>query len=221
MRIYWRDDARERKASDVPLVSEVLTLLERNPYASFVEMDINQLDKWRPFDRARALETLGRGREPSLGLRTDTVPATYASLAAGQGVLAATLSPADTDVQGTPARQTLLAFIREMATALPLFYIAYADANYNRGAFREAQNLPEIGDPFGSCLQWYYLLSPRCYSEHYTREALLGAPAWSVQEWDNGWIELISFEDPLSYATPKSQQRIIEMTRYLDSHRRA
>src|SRR5260370_14115086 len=114
MRIYWRDDAPERKTSDISLVSQVLMLIERNPYASFVEMDINQLDKWRPYDRTRALETLGRGREPSLGLRTETVPATYASLAAGWGALAATLSPADTYVQGAHARQSLLAFIREM-----------------------------------------------------------------------------------------------------------
>ena len=65
MRIYWRDDAPERKTSDISLVSQVLMLIERNPYASFVEMDINQLDKWRPYDRTRHRREAVQARDQS------------------------------------------------------------------------------------------------------------------------------------------------------------
>ncbi|HEX9413457.1 MAG TPA: hypothetical protein VF916_08115, partial [Ktedonobacterales bacterium] len=95
-----------------------------------------------------------------------------------------------------------------------------ADARANLGSF-DAQHpfLPKLPNLLGRNLQWYYLLAPQAYTSTYTREALLNATAYMVREDERGWIELLSYEDPLSYSEPTTEQHIVELTRYLDAHR--
>jgi|GEM_PF-3325511 len=52
-----------------------------------------------------------------------------------------------------------------------------------------------------------------------SREEMLNILAHQVREWDSGWIEVISYPDPLAYDQPDSRAKIVEITNYLNAIR--
>ncbi len=230
--IYWLDKGGESRAGRIDLAARALDLLERNPVAPLTEMDFNLLDRWRPYDHAQALRILSHGSRPCVQLR-DAAATEGPGAAVGAPCTISTMTRASDDIVEVSLRidpralspdwiaGALFPYMRQITDLLPHFHHAYARADAFVGERRRALGLPELPKSLDYSVDWYYLLTPAQYERDYTRETLLAAPAVSVREPKPGWVELICYEDPLSFEQPATLQRIVELTRYLDTHRRA
>jgi hypothetical protein len=115
--------------------------------------------------------------------------------------------------------EQLKQYLQKMAKLLPNFTRAEIQVDYALNKFYEENDLRWLPDCFSHFVDYYHLISPKAYKSYYTKEDLLLVPAHSVKELENGWIEIISYADPLSYDQPQTRERIIEMTGYLNAHR--
>jgi hypothetical protein len=108
----------------------------------------------------------------------------------------------------------------EVATLLPNFTRVQIYTDYKLNEYYESQNLPWLPECFGNLVGWYYLISPLGYSPYFSPEEMLNIPAHQVRELENGWIEVISYPDPLAYDQPEARTGIITITNYLNAHRK-
>jgi hypothetical protein len=199
-------------------VTEVLTKLEANPFVTFQEMDLNNALKLQPYDRKKALVTLKRGKEPSVELSAKEPFSFKGSINRGDWRNTVLLRMANSQLKKVEL-PILFNYLKEIAELFPKFLFAEIKPDMQIADYYNENDLEWLPACFGNFLNWYHLLSPLAYAPYYTREELLAVPAHRVRELDNGWIEIISYADPLSYDQPQTRERIIEMTGYLNAHR--
>lgn len=219
----WSDKGNAWR--EAGFLEHLLAVLVPNPFSPLIEMDLGRVDNWQPYSLPAALAYWAKGREARITLRSGgdrsrfPVFETTINRRADSNGIAADVRDASL---GNNTQMIVTPFIRQVASSLPAFYHASSmasDTHINQ--FYREQGLPELpAKSFIFYLGWYYLLSPESYQQDYTAADLLAAPAYSVQDLGNGNIEMLCYEHPLQYNTPESQQRIIELTRYLDAHRK-
>lgn len=219
--VSWRDHTPN--LNDEGALSALLLRLTHNPFGAITEMDRGNVEKWRPFDFDQALAYFRRGREPELGLRGFAGHDSQRAMGAFEFIVRR--EPADNSIVLSASGEYLemagiqvsAGFLRQVALAMPTFFQASGrDMSAGLADYVRAQKLPRLPEILDYSINWYYLLSLTCYQEYYTREDLLAAPAYRVEELDNGWIELICYDHPLRRDTPENLARIDELTRYLD-----
>jgi hypothetical protein len=196
----------------------LLQNLEQNLYVKFAKMSFGGELKSQAYKFDKALKHLMGDTTSSVKLTAETPFRFRGSIARGKVHNTVVLGMANPTLSNLDLEQ-LLTYIRSFAKLLPNFYRAELVTDYKINEYYAEQNLKWLPECFGNFLSWYHLLSPLAYEPYYTREELLGVPAHCVRELDNGWIEIISYADPLSYDQPQTRERIIEMTGYLNAHR--
>lgn len=224
--IIWSDHASQWK--DVESTQQLLTMLIHNPFSTVLEMDIGGVERWNPLDENAALAALQRGRAPVLGLRSNLLAddvvislgafETTIRLSPGRNGITALIQ--DT-VLNSNIQVSLVPFLRQISAIMPDFYETFGlGFGGDRSRLYREHGLPKLPRCLNGYLDWYYLLSPDSYQQDYTATDILAAPAYSVHDLGSGLIEMICYAHPLQYNAPESQQRIIELTRYLDAHRK-
>jgi hypothetical protein len=66
---------------------------------------------------------------------------------------------------------------------------------------------------FAGKLGWFHLLSKSEYEEYYSKDVLLKAPVFKVEEWENESIFFQCYENPFEFE--KEEERIIAISKYL------
>ncbi len=206
----WQDDNP---------AAAILTKLEENPFASFAEMEFNYSQNWQPYDRVKALAALKKGKEPSLTLRTQTLIHWRGAIAKGDSRNTLTLGLTNQTL-GELDLPRLIDYTLELAKLMPKFERAEISAEAKPGDFYKLEQLKWLPECFNSFLKWYHLINPLGYEPYFSREEMLNIPAHQVRELENGWIEIISYPDPLAYNQPEARAKVIEITNYLNAHRR-
>lgn len=200
-------------------LGELLTKLEANPFVEFEQMELNFDDtKIQPYDRKKALTTLKRGKQPSVELRATKPFRAEAAISRGDWRNTVLWSMGN---RQWPQVNTnyWFGYIYELAALFPKFLMAEIKFRSDGAALYQHYNLSYVPTCFGDTVDWYHLISPAGYEPYYTRAELLAAPAHCVRELDNGWIEIISYADPLAYDQPVARERIVAMTEYLNALR--
>lgn len=217
MHIGWEEQSGPWSAASP--IEGILTALENNPFSSPQQMDLNRARNWQPYDRDHATRMLLRGRTPSVALITESPHALGLAISRviDSDIIVMTMDDAYVTSTGP---QAVVTFTQQVAEALPRFIWAHADCDPNPGRFSETHHLPRAPLCFNLGIDWYHLISPLGYAPYYTVADLLGVPALQVRQLENGWIEVLSYADPLAYDRPENRQRTVEMTAYLDQHRR-
>jgi hypothetical protein len=202
---------------DEPL-KDLLELMESSPFGSFAEMEFNSSLQWKAYDREKALRTLSQGKKVSVGFRCGSSPFAEASISRNptQNTLTFNFAP---EYLQTLDLAGLLDFIRKIANLFPRFGSASLDGFRKRSSVPALDQLRDLPISFGLVVTFYKLLSAAVYEEYFKKEDLLNAPFQHVAELENGWLELIAYSDPLAYNTPETQEKIVEITRYLNNCR--
>jgi hypothetical protein len=86
--------------------------------------------------------------------------------------------------------------------------------------FYDQINMTRVLAPFGKYLDWIHILSPSEYLPKFTKEELLNAPAYRVEEWDNDVVFMMCYENPFEYELPENVERVRKISDYLRSKKR-
>jgi hypothetical protein len=199
-------------------VTEVLTKLEANPFVTYQEMDLNNTLKLQPYERKKALATLKRGKEPTVELSAKAPFSFKGSVSRGDWRNTVLLRMANSQLKKIEL-PVLFNYLKELAELFPQFLFAEIKTDLQIADYYSEIELEWLPDCFGNFLSWYHLLSPLAYTPYYTRKELLEAPVHCVRELENGWIELISYADPLSYDKAETRKQLVEITEYFNAHR--
>ncbi len=205
----WKSD------SPAPLILEIL---EANPFVNFNEMAFNYSEKWVAYNQQKALANLKKGDEPALALRTETPYFFEGSINRGGWRNTVRLAMANSTLEQIDL-SLLKNYVSKVATLFPRFKWAEVKTDYKIKEFYQAQDLVAVPDCLGNYLNWYHLISPLGYEPYFSRAELLNIPAHQVRELENGWIEIMSYSDPLAYDQPEARARIVEITNYLNTNR--
>lgn len=206
----------------VVVLERLLSVMDANPFRPFQEMDFNDRAEWLPYDKERALAYLKRGSRTVVHFRTQHPFYMQGALAqlAGQNSATLRLSEHFLDDAGVHAAGSFLVQLA-LPLAQPRFGWCEVDSYATRIVdFYDDHNLRALPWCFGTYLGWRHILSPAAYTPYIERQTLLRAPAWQVHEDEQGLIELVIYDDPLSYDTAQSQQRIVDVTTFLHTHRK-
>lgn len=232
MHVNWAGEPATHEAERH--VTAALPALVRNPFAVPPEMNINRdlshPEGWRPYDQQYAVETFERHQTPTMlavELRANYPYPLFISLCQYPRLVGALIdldnayfsAGSSPDAATGERLSTLVTLTHRVAYLLPAFTRALAGSDQSPADLIEAEHLPNLPGCF-VYVAWYHLVSPLGYERFYTQEDLLRAPAYSVRELEQGWIEIVSYADPWSYATRETQERIIALTHYLDQCRR-
>lgn len=205
-------------ADDEPL-RRILDLLDHNPFGQFEEMSFDVALEWSSYVRDEALKHLRRRKKSSVGFRTVGAFPMLASISKNPLQNTATLVLGRNDFPSAEQTDTLLSFAKHMMRCFPLFSWAKGRTDPAVNEFYDSKNLLRVPSCFMNYLAWFHLISPLGYGPYFDREDLLNMPAYDVQELEDGIIQVITYKDPLDFASEESRQRIIEITNYLN-HRR-
>jgi hypothetical protein len=197
---------------------KLLEVLENNPFAPFRQVWFNGVLEAQNYDRKKALNHLNKSKTNSIRLETDEPFKLRASISRNpkRNVIVVGMG---NKVLRELNIETLIEYGKTIANLLPHFHNLQIQVDTNLNEFYEEQDLEWLPDCFGNFLDFYHLMSPQAYEPYFTQSVLLTIPAHCVKELDHGWIEIISYADPLSYDQPQTRERIIEMTGYLNAHR--
>ena len=89
--------------------------------------------------------------------------------------------------------------------------IEFDDENYYG-----KHGLEHLDGCFSGYVAWIHILGAEHYGVYgYSKEDLLGAPAFRVQEWSDGTIFLMSYEDPFSWNERPTIEQIKKLNNYL------
>lgn len=202
------------------VLDSIFSALDRNPFHPFEEMRFNDRDEWLPYDRAQALAYLKRGSRTVGHYRMRHPFSVQGGIAQFGDLNSVTFSLSEhyLDDRGIQAAGAFLLHL-----VAPLAHPRWGWCKVDRHvthiadfyADRKLRTLPEC---FGAYLGWRHVLSPAGYAPYFERDTLLQTPAWRVHEDEQGLIELVMYADPLSYNTAQTQQHIIDITTYLNTH---
>lgn len=210
-------------------IRRMLETVEQNPFSPIVEMDPGRNNQWRPYDAEMVRAALERSPDPETEFVLRSAPQYLGRIALAQfeAIPSRYLQEHNlivrimTDALQGEGEAQLLPFIRRLTHDLSQIYLVNTGVQDPKlTQFYSANDLPNLPKCLSNKLRWYYLLSPASYAEAYTAEVLLNAPAYSVRDVGNGMIEMICYESLLGYDTPEARQRVIDLTRYLDAHRK-
>jgi len=70
----------------------------------------------------------------------------------------------------------------------------------------------------GGFMEWVHIISPLAYEKYFTKEVLLGAPAYKTQELENGIVMLMNYANPFECETAETIERIIALNKYFWEH---
>ncbi len=111
----------------------------------------------------------------------------------------------------------LIKFVKEITLSFKYFDI---------GDMGEPMFIPELEQEYQvecnfSCLEgfvrWGHIMSISSYEKEFTKENILNAPVFKVEEWGNNILFVQSFEDPFSINTQETKDKILELCKYWNS----
>lgn len=216
LQMHW-DESADTDHS-YPPAETLFALLESNPFAPIQEMDSDDWRAWRPYDRAAAVSAMQEYRIVGVDLRSAAPFLLSGGVHRRSFQNNVNLYVSDALMQETDL-EAILQVMRQVASALPRFLEASFGVTWNVRAFQDEHNLPNL-PAFNLCLHWAQIVSPRGIAPYYLPEDLLQAPAYRVQQLENGLIEMLVYPHPLEYQLPENLQRYIELTRYFAAKRR-
>ena len=194
----------------------LLEKLEANPFVSFQTMRFDGAIESQPYIFNKALQHLERGKSPSVRLEAETPWRFRGSIARGEVHNTLVLGTANPNLARIGV-DILLAYGQELAALLPVFSYSRLTTNGKPNEFYSQEKLAWLPVCFGNFLGWYHLISPLGYEPYFSRKKMLNIPAHQVRELENGWVEIISYPDPLVYDQPEARAKIIEITKYLNT----
>ena len=214
----------ELSSSKVSPAAELLTKLETNPFVHFDKMKLDSASRTKPaeyqaYNYAKALANLVRHQDGSVALHAEQSVPLKATLNRGEWRNTVMLATANKNLSKLGHSQ-ISSYLVELAALFPHFGFAEVQTDGEIAEFYDENDLNFVPPCFGDFLSWYHLISPLAYEPYLSREEMLSIPAYRVQEvGDAGWIELVMYEDPLSYASPQTRECIIELTNYINERR--
>lgn len=210
----WGPDARA-------IAERVLSLFEDNPFAPFAEADLTISLKYEPYDRRRVLAELADNPEAGIVVRTESpfyLDGGFSRHPIQNGIR----------IGGDPeylrregALGSAAEYLKRWRHALPAFDHGslWADDRENVFFFDDL-DLEPLPDCFGNFLGWYHVISPRGYAPSFDADTLRHTPAHNVEELPDGSFAIMSYPDPLDFASEESTRRIVEITNYLNERRK-
>jgi hypothetical protein len=207
--------------STVNPASSVLSLFEDNPFGRFDEMFFEQTLEWEPYDRVKLLDDLTNNPESNIDTRGSKPHYIEGSLArhATANTFQLRLNP---EYVATPDKlERALEYLSRWQQVLPKFNRGKATADRRPSEFFLNQGLEPLPDPFGSFLGWHTLLTPASYEPYFTTEDLLKTPAHRVEELPDKSFAITAYPDPFAFESPEAHRRIVEVTNYLNQHRKS
>lgn len=216
MQMHWEEGADAELA--YPPASALLSLLESNPFAPIQEMESDEFPEWQPYDRAEAERALQQYRIAGISIRSMQPFLLRGDVSRSSFQNNVNLYVSDALVR-TIEVEAMLRLTRQVAAALPQFLESRSSADPHLRELIHQYDLPNL-PAFNFMLGWAHLVSPRGIAPYYLPEDLLQAPAYRVQQLENGLIEMLVYPHPLAYELPENRQRIIELTRYFAAKRR-
>jgi len=111
---------------------------------------------------------------------------------------------------------------RELLPLFPDIRSASAFPGIKREELRDFKTSLGIKEQLLPCvgynLTWIHINSPGDYHGFYTKEVLLNAPAYHIEEWDNDVIFTQAFKDPFSLDDPEVQRQYAALHNYYNDN---
>ena len=221
-----------KKEEVTKIAVPILDKLEHNPFVRLDHMNLssssvtstsvavarrNQIPQL--YDQAKALVALKKNEQGWAELMGEQPFPLKATLSRGDWRNTVMLMVANKRLTEID-QPVLFTYLAEVAALFPKFKLVDVQVDGKIAEFYEERDLSFLPDCFSMFLSWYYLISPLAYEPYLTREEMLLIPAHRVQEvGDAGWIELVMYEDPLSYGSPQTRECIVELTNYINERR--
>ncbi|GJM63064.1 hypothetical protein [Persicobacter diffluens] len=115
-------------------------------------------------------------------------------------------------------------FLLELYRSMPegLGYVSWVDVG-NQFLFAKNNELLQYkfySNVFNEKLYfWHCVSKPSLYKRYHSKEQLLNCPFVKVEEWEDGSIEMIHFEDPMEITSEKSIHQIKKVWKHLSENK--
>jgi hypothetical protein len=200
-------------------LQEIISLIDQNSFVNFQEMEFDVTLNWVPYDIKKAIQTLKRRKKVSTEFRTQE-PFPF-SFTLSKNPLQNTIT---LDIHENFLKEVgiepVTKIIIQLAKCFPRFHWGVASVDDDISEFYDSQDLPHVPECFKYFVSWLHIVSPLGYEKYFNREDFLGVPAYEVLEWDNGIIQIMTFENPLAFGIAENRQRVIDVTHYLNERRK-
>jgi hypothetical protein len=212
-----RESLWEKKAAF--FLDSIVDVFESNPFAVFSVMDFNSEIRFQPFDRKKIIEVLSLNADNEVSVLFEAekpFPVTAnISLSASEKLLQINVD--EQYFQAENAELQLLGFLNRLKAALPVFHWGRINAFAGIADFYARERLVSLPECFNYFLGWFTLLHPSGYKPFYRREDLLKIPAFRLDRWPDDSLAVWAYEKPLEFETTRNQEKIIQITSYLNN----
>jgi hypothetical protein len=194
---------------------KILDFLEANPFGKISKMDVNNDLEMLPYNRRVVLNEFANNEIAGINIETESPLLSWGAISHDRFGKGFYLEIADEDVAQVNLDQ-VKAYLKNGRKIFPDFSwaIATADNRDNDFFYRQLKLLP-VPECLGHLLGWYHLVSPPGFQPYFKRQDLLNAPAYDIEELEDGTICLMTYPHPLEFGTEENTARLIELTNYL------
>lgn len=216
--------AKERNNPlDRERLGRIVDLILRSPFGDYEVMclDIDEYE-FVPFDDRMLLAELERRRYFSIilgsGITEEELEGTlHVTLTSTEKSNNFVLLVDHEDFLSSGDVDRFYDFVREIAKLFTKISegvtraIAYDDEEYY-----DKHGLEHLDSCFSSYVAWVHILGADQYTlDGYSKEDLLNAPAYKVEEWENDTIFMMSYKDPFSWDEEQTIEQIKRLNSYL------
>lgn len=193
----------------------VIDLLNDNPFSRFETMELEYGEE-EPFDPQKIVGTLPPATDKSFRASSKRPFNMYGSVSFDEVPRVVNLEWSEEYNSNPALPAAIVEYLQRWRTEYPNFLEAStsADDRENEYFFDRLALLP-VPDCFGTVLGWCHVLSPRGYEKYYQPADLRHAPAYRVEEFNDGTFALMTYAHPLEFATEENTRRLVELTKYL------
>lgn len=201
------------------VVDMMLELAATNMFGAFKEMDIERKNKWKLIDYNAAKKHIYQKQETSVVLRSINPLGMSFSITKSKYYNTINLNLLPEHFQNR-SYEDLFDFMYKTGCVFNMFNRANATADlFEINDFYFNNNLNYLPDCFGNMLSWFTLLSPATYSKYYKRTDLLAAPAYKIYEYEDGWLGIRAYDNPIAFTSQETAEQIVRLNDYLNKYR--
>ena len=198
------------------VIGKAIDCIVNNPFATIDTMDFQAKNKWAPFNREKAIETLLK-KDGFVSL-TDSEHHIDGSVSKNIRVnkvrIEAMLEEKDATVD------KLLTYFEKITSVLPEFEKGDAGCDLMIRSVYEKFDIESAPPCFTSQLAWAHIISPRGYKDYFSKEELLAIPEVSlIKELEDDKILIMIYDYPFDYDKPENIEKIKKVTTYLNERR--
>ena len=201
----------------------IVNLLLDNPFGKYEKMcpDVDE-HEFIPFSKNLLLEEIQRRKYFSIIMRSEMSsenPEGNLSITLtsekNRNSLALIIDHDDFITSGEVGR--FLLFVENMSKMFTKLTRGSVRAvEFNADKYRKKHKVKRLNDCFGGYIKWIHILGVFHYKENgYSKNDLLNAPAYKVEEWENDTVFMMSYKEPFSWDEEVTINQMKELNNYL------